>query len=132
MENALKKRYGLAFQSDVNSKAVFVLMIKVKKLGFRNRKFYQVVHDDCQLFLSYCSFFNCLVCLKKMDYVGRHSLFLLYLSWKKAVVLTSRHNCLQASTRRHWMDNGRISKHHQPSQGNSLSVCTCCTNCLPL
>ena len=59
-----KKRYGLAIQSDVNSKAVIVLMIKVKKLGFRNRKFYQFVHD-CQLFLSCCSFFNCLVCLKK-------------------------------------------------------------------
>ena len=62
-----KKRYGLAIQSDVNSKAVIVLMIKVKKLGFRNLKFYQFVHD-CQLFLSYLNlvfFFNCLVCLKE-------------------------------------------------------------------
>lgn len=39
----LEKRYGLAIQSDVNSKTVIVLMVKVKKFGFRNRKFYQLV-----------------------------------------------------------------------------------------
>lgn len=39
----LEKRYGLAIQSDVNSKTVIVLMVKVKKFGFRNGKFYQLV-----------------------------------------------------------------------------------------